>query len=185
LVFRERLNAQDAAAIRQPGINLLNGISWTLFYIEYQKEGQMKLTDFFKKGDVILTDRVFYQHYGIYAGNGRVIHYAAKNGDFGGDIRVRETNLEKFAKEGKCKPAFGGANFIGAKRFSREEVVSRARSRVGEENYNLVFNNCEHFALWCKYGTSKSVQVEKALTAAIVLGTVAIAAHLAASGEEG
>jgi hypothetical protein len=145
----------------------------------------MKYTGFFKAGDVILSDRVLYQHYGIYADNGRVIHYAAKNGDFGGDIRIRETSLEKFANGGKCKLVLGGGNRSGAKQFSRGEVVSRARSRMGEKNYSLVFNNCEHFALWCKYGTSKSIQVEKALTAAVILGAVAVVAHLATSGEEG
>jgi hypothetical protein len=139
----------------------------------------MKLKGFFKKGDIILTDRFLYRHYGIYTGNGRVIHYAAKNGDFGGDIRVRETSIEKFANGRKCELVPGG---FGAKHFSREEVVSRARSRIGEENYSLVFNNCEHFALWCKYGTSKSVQVEKALTAAVVLGAVAIVAKLSKEG---
>jgi hypothetical protein len=33
-------------------------------------------------------------------------------------------------------------------------------SRLGEQNYNLLFNNCEHFAHWCKTGRHRSEQVE-------------------------
>jgi hypothetical protein len=43
--------------------------------------------------------------------------------------------------------------------YSPEETVARARSRLGETNYNLLTNNCEHFAIWCKTGVSESLQV--------------------------
>ena len=141
--------------------------------------------EYFKAGDVILSDRVFYKHYGIYAGNGRVIHYASKNGDFGTDLRVREASLERFANDGKCLVVSFAGNCAGGKKFSPMETVCRARSRLGEKKYNLFFNNCEHFAMWCKYGTSKSVQVEKAVTAALVIGAIAITIHLIKSEEEG
>lgn len=39
-------------------------------------------------------------------------------------------------------------------------TVRRALSRLGEQNYNLLFNNCEHFAHWCKTGRHRSNQVE-------------------------
>ena len=32
--------------------------------------------------------------------------------------------------------------------------------RLGEQRYNLLFNNCEHFAHWCKTGRHRSNQVE-------------------------
>ncbi len=47
--------------------------------------------------------------------------------------------------------------------YSPEETVSRARSRLGESNYNLLLNNCEHFAIWCKTGLSKSYQIDEVL----------------------
>ena len=123
-------------------------------------------------GDVIYIDRVFYRHYGIYAGKGRVIHYSGENSNFGPDVGVRETSMKKFSGGEKC----GVVQFTGNQRFSGEETVRRARSRLGEESYNLVFNNCEHFALWCKTGKSRSIQVEKAVTTAVVLGAIAVAA---------
>lgn len=47
--------------------------------------------------------------------------------------------------------------------YSPEETVARAESRVGENKYSLAFNNCEHFALWCKTGIQESTQVEEVI----------------------
>jgi hypothetical protein len=47
--------------------------------------------------------------------------------------------------------------------YSPAETVERAKSRIGENRYNLVTNNCEHFAIWCKTGVSESHQVKKFL----------------------
>ena len=41
-----------------------------------------------------------------------------------------------------------------------EEVVERAREKVGEPGYNLLKKNCEHFATECKTGTGYCVQVK-------------------------
>jgi len=45
------------------------------------------------------------------------------------------------------------------KSVDTETVISRAKSRIGESNYNLFRGNCEHFASWCKVGVSQSAQV--------------------------
>ena len=44
--------------------------------------------------------------------------------------------------------------------YSAKETIERAESRIGEYSYNLVFNNCEHFALCCKTGIEESPQVK-------------------------
>lgn len=41
-----------------------------------------------------------------------------------------------------------------------ETVVQRAKTRVGEHSYNLLTNNCEHFARWCVTGKHCSFQVQ-------------------------
>lgn len=46
-------------------------------------------------------------------------------------------------------------------RFEREEVIRRARSRIGENRYRLLSNNCEHFCEWCLRGEHRSEQVER------------------------
>jgi len=47
--------------------------------------------------------------------------------------------------------------------FDCHEVIRRARSRLGENRYGLLRNNCEHFCEWCVQGVSRSLQVERAL----------------------
>jgi hypothetical protein len=50
-----------------------------------------------------------------------------------------------------------------APKFEAWEVVRRARSRIGEDNYRLLTNNCEHFCEWCLRGEPRSYQVEARL----------------------
>jgi len=40
------------------------------------------------------------------------------------------------------------------------EAVRRARSRLGENRYHIIRNNCEHFCEWCLNGVSRSRQLE-------------------------
>lgn len=47
--------------------------------------------------------------------------------------------------------------------YSAQETAERAKSRLGEDKYNLAFNNCEHFAIWCKTGIKESSQVDEFL----------------------
>ena len=58
--------------------------------------------------------------------------------------------------------------------FPPEEVVQRAMSRLGERNYDLWNNNCEHFANWCRSGDHSSPQIDVAET--VARQTAAIAA---------
>ena len=37
-------------------------------------------------------------------------------------------------------------------------------SKLGRIGYNVLFDNCEHFASWCRYGLSKSDQADTFLT---------------------
>jgi hypothetical protein len=55
--------------------------------------------------------------------------------------------------------------------FIADLVVSRAKSRLGEQKYNLLFNNCEHFATWCKTGISDSKQIREFIPIATQLNT--------------
>jgi hypothetical protein len=106
-------------------------------------------------GAHLTTPRLGYVHHGIYAGNGRVIHY----GGFSHFLRsrpVEEVSIDEFADgHGYAVKAWAAPQFTG------EHVVARARSRLGEDLYRLLSNNCEHFAEWCIGGRSRSAQVEK------------------------
>lgn len=45
-------------------------------------------------------------------------------------------------------------------KYSVDESLERARSRLGEKRYSLVTNNCEHLVNWAKTGVSHSSQTE-------------------------
>ena len=124
----------------------------------------MNSTNDIQPGDIIYVHRGFYKHYGVYAGDGKVIHFAPLSG---AEINaenavVHETTVKNFLK--------GGALSIDSKSeaiFSRSEIVERARSQIGSKSYSLVFHNCEHFTNWCRTGVYESNQVNAAIDLAV------------------
>jgi hypothetical protein len=49
--------------------------------------------------------------------------------------------------------------FVGNE-TQRNDAINRAMTRLNEKAYNLILNNCEHYANWVQSGLPKSVQVE-------------------------
>ncbi|WP_423192228.1 lecithin retinol acyltransferase family protein [Cupriavidus sp. H18C2] len=111
----------------------------------------------YQPGAHLVTERNGYAHHGIYVGQGRVIHYAG----FCQALHagpVEETSLEQFAQgHGVTVRNQPCARYLG------QEAVARARSRLGENRYHLLTNNCEHFCTWCLLGQARSEQVETCL----------------------
>jgi len=110
---------------------------------------------FWPLGTHLMSPRRGYVHHGIYAGDGRVIHYAGFHRAFRRGP-VQETSLAEFAR-GRAVQAIASS----AAQFAGIEVVARARTRLGENRYRVWTNNCEHFVHWCLSGTSRSTQVER------------------------
>lgn len=107
------------------------------------------------RGDQIYVMREFlgvngvYEHHGIDCGDGTVIHYRKTD-----EAVISRTSLSSFS----------GGKTIFVKQHSisyiPDVVIERAESRLGEKRYDLVSNNCEHFANWCKTGKNVSYQLE-------------------------
>ncbi len=110
------------------------------------------------RGAHLISKRHGYSHHGIYVGNGRVVHYAGLSGGLWQCGPVEEVSLLQFA----CGNAIQIADPITTP-FSSEEIVRRARSRLGENDYRILTNNCEHFCTWCVGGVSHSEQVRQPL----------------------
>ncbi len=109
---------------------------------------------------------VGYWHHGIDCGDGTVIHF--QHG------RIQRTPLQYFlGRRRKRKVVVRHRHSLPA-----DNVVMRAKRCVGRRGYNLLFNNCEHFAQWCKTGRKRSKQVNKATYTA---GTVATTAAVGVS----
>jgi len=111
-------------------------------------------------GAHLITPRRGYTHHGIYAGHGSVLHYAGLARDFRPGP-VEEVPLGRFANG---RPVHIECRSTQA--LNDREIVSRARSRLGESRYRLLTNNCEHFSEWSRFGTSRSPQVERWLGSA-------------------
>jgi hypothetical protein len=106
-------------------------------------------------GCQLATPRRGFTHHGIYLGHGRVVHYAGlSRGWRRGPVEV--VPLATFARG-------HGVRIVrtACSRFSAEQVVTRAQTRLGENAYRIVSNNCEHFCTWCLDGESRSAQVER------------------------
>jgi len=111
-------------------------------------------------GDHLITPRTGYTHHGIYIGNGEVIHYSGfANGQSTGTICI--TTVQAFAN---------GHDVSVREHFFRcydaTESVERAYSRLGEDWYNVLINNCEHFVNWCINDLHISDQVNSLIAAA-------------------
>jgi len=105
-------------------------------------------------GSHLVTPRRGYLHHGIYVGARQVVHYAG----FTHGLRrgpVEEVPFADFARAQRVWVRSGEPSD-----FDVQELIGRARSRVGEARYRLLTNNCEHFCEWCLHGTARSFQVE-------------------------
>jgi hypothetical protein len=106
-------------------------------------------------GAHLTTSRRGYTHHGVYIGRGRVVHYSGLSG-FWQCGPVEEVALSRFAVGHPVQIVDHGRSA-----YSPEEVVRRACSRIGEDDYRLLTNNCEHFCNWCLSGVNRSTQVER------------------------
>jgi hypothetical protein len=94
-----------------------------------------------------------YLHHGVYVGGDTVVHYTGTPGNKT-DAAVKSTPLDEFSEGGTIH------RVVHSDGLPARETIRRARSRVGEQKYDLVSNNCEHFARWCKTGEHRSEQTD-------------------------
>ncbi|XP_070840004.1 lecithin retinol acyltransferase a [Chaetodon trifascialis] len=135
-----------------------------------------------RRGDLLEVPRSLFTHYGIYIGDNKVAHLIPdilpvltddkklissvitnKRLILGCMYRcatVRVDSVEDFAY---------GSNILvnrmdkmmKSQAFSNEDVAKRAEKLIGAIPYSLLWNNCEHFVTYCRYGCAASRQTEK------------------------
>eukprot|EP00128_Syssomonas_multiformis_P007654 Colp12_sorted_trinity150504_noHs@30195 len=129
-----------------------------------------------------LADVMFYydpfpvEHFGVYVGDGLVIHLSRNTSSnlFGsssaslhmsmsgmGHHEVTTIKLEEFLRRAHQR---NSRVYIRQYRNADppSKVIDRAFSKLGStfDGFNLMSNNCEHFAEWCKTGRKTSQQVK-------------------------
>lgn len=120
-------------------------------------------------GAHIVTPRRWYMHHGIYVGEGQVVHYQGLSSSLRRGS-VAKISLAEFSRGHPVR-----VHVEADVTYSGIEVVARACSRLGEDAYDVLRNNCEHFCFWCLTGAARSPQVERLLLSS---RAVALAAYV-------
>lgn len=132
---------------------------------------ELKITNIIKEqiilpnfGEHVVSERLLYKHHGIYIGNKQVIQYSG----YAIGINIADT-IPNFTDKRSPIEVVSWDDFTQKKeywvqqhnnaKYSKEEIVNRAFSRMKEGEYNLFYNNCEHFVNWCIYNYSSSNQI--------------------------
>ena len=135
-----------------------------------------------RRGDLLGVQRTLFTHFGIYLGDNKVAHMipdilpvlTTDQRLIGSVISnkrlilgcvykcatVRVDTLEDFAY-GCTILVNPMEKTMKAPALPNEEVAKRAEKHVGSIPYSLLWNNCEHFVTFCRYGHAASRQTEK------------------------
>ncbi|XP_029958349.1 lecithin retinol acyltransferase-like [Salarias fasciatus] len=133
----------------------------------------------FRRGDLLEVPRTLFTHFGIYLGGGRVAHFIPDILPLLSSDRYRikqmVTNfrllLGVIAKCGSVRVdhvddfAFGAKILVNSTdkvcscaALQGDAVAQRAERLQGDIAYSLLWWNCEHFVMFCRYGTAVSFQ---------------------------
>lgn len=102
-------------------------------------------------------------HYGVYISDDEVIQFglnpSLRIGASEEDCKVCATTIDEFRNG--AYPEFADLSMKEKfQRFKVSKIVETARGRLGEGGYNILLNNCEHFAYECIFGKKYSSQSE-------------------------
>lgn len=120
----------------------------------------------FRIGNHLIVNHFGYSHHGIYAGKGRVIHYSGFAHLFK-KHPIEITSIQQFARGKKIS-----VRYYNQPKYIGRLVVKRMRTRMHENNYHLVINNCEHLCSWAITGVESSPQVIKMMNRLTTIGYV-------------
>ena len=116
-------------------------------------------------GDLIVFERTLYKHYAVNVGDGEIVHLTApEGGGIAAHMNSCSANSQKaVVKKEKYEDVFKEGDKAYKEQLTndhlpRQEIVKRAKSRIGQQGYHLLSYNCEHFARWCCYGVWESTQ---------------------------
>ena len=119
-------------------------------------------------GDHLWIHKKGYTHHALYigeneAGDPLVAHYAGwVDGFRGGPLELEDLDVFSEGKTIHVRQYLDRAH-------SREDSVLRVMQRLGEDQYDIHTNNCEHLCHWAIMGDHRSKQVEWVNT---VLGAI-------------
>ncbi|CAF1578091.1 unnamed protein product, partial [Adineta steineri] len=107
-------------------------------------------------GDMLKFQRGLHSHWGIYTGNGEIIHRWDPNGDMSNAQVWKSKINDIMAYDGDLQIH----NFLDDKKkpLPISVIVEKAENALGTKGYGLLDKNCEHFVTECRYGQATSRQ---------------------------
>lgn len=115
----------------------------------------------------IAVDRVGkpHDHHGISLGDGSIVHFDGEPGGRLSEASIARSSLtsvlqsDGVARAASLRPR--RADGVAVATLDPAVACLRALSRLGEQGYKLVRNNCEHFSTWAHLGAPVSFQTQK------------------------
>ncbi|CAF87512.1 unnamed protein product [Tetraodon nigroviridis] len=144
-----------------------------------RRQGEGREEEKLRRGDLLVVPRTLFTHFGIYLGGDRVAHFipdvmpvvSSDKGRIAQMVTNTRLLLGVLAKRGSVRVdsvedfAYGSKILVNTpdKVCSRpalpgDEVARRAEQLRGHMTYSLLWYNCEHFVMYCRYGTVVSFQ---------------------------
>ncbi|KAI5086776.1 hypothetical protein C0J45_23006, partial [Silurus meridionalis] len=135
-----------------------------------------------ERGDLLEVPRTLFTHFGIYLGNNRVAHLipdilpviSADQSTISKMVTNNRLILGVIAKKASVRVdsvedfAYGAEILVNSMDrvcsrppLQSEEVARRAEKLIGSIEYSLLWFNCEHFVMFCRYGSSMSFQTSQ------------------------
>lgn len=156
--------------------------NFKLFSLGAPSEDKARNINSFLRGDVLEVPRFHLTHSGIYLGDNRVAHMMpdillilrAHKGLTQNVVSNKRLILGVISRVASIRVdtvedfAYGAEILVNnldkalkKKALPNEEVARRAEKRLGLTTYSLLWNNCEHFVTYCRFGTAISPQADK------------------------
>uniref|UniRef100_A0A3Q3IX74 LRAT domain-containing protein n=1 Tax=Monopterus albus TaxID=43700 RepID=A0A3Q3IX74_MONAL len=133
-----------------------------------------------QRGDLLEVPRTLFVHFGIYLGDNRVAHLIPDIlpvltadsrqiqemvtntrlllGVLSKRASIRVDSVEDFAYGAEILRNAMDRTVCSRPALQGEEAARRAERLRGDAAYSLLWYNCEHFVMYCRYGTAMSFQ---------------------------
>ncbi|XP_060070126.1 phospholipase A and acyltransferase 3-like [Ylistrum balloti] len=148
-----------------------------------------------RPGDMVEFQRAwYYSHWGVYIGYDNIVHLSGDDGSgswdasrsdsplciCGKNIDKARVKIDKFFDVAKgCKAKRNNDKDRKCRPLDPHEIVRRAKEMVGKYGYNVLRNNCEHFASYLRYNIKWSEQVDSIAAKVVIGGTLFVFGALA------
>ncbi|XP_035516715.1 lecithin retinol acyltransferase family protein [Morone saxatilis] len=151
------------------------------FFLVASKEKEDSKYDLslYKRGDLLEVPRTLFTHFGIYLGDNRVAHLIpdilpaiSKNKSAIAKMVTNNrlllgviTKVASVRVDSVVDFAYGSEILINhmdkvcrQPALDGDEVARRAEKLLGSVTYSLLWYNCEHYVMYCRYGMAISYQ---------------------------